>query len=259
METSLDISASLQSVLESWGSGVLIQAKQCLSSRVNGLAPESEGKQAKSRPFLLPCLCMWAATKSVVRIPGGSSHLKWSDQDKNPSQRGPDAWIIVDSRCSQVTNQYLPSQSESPHPYSVDVPWRSPGPFQYRHSWWFSDSQNSLSCCPKIQVFRQGLWGSRGAAPATLHWLKVPSVSVFFSVVRPTHLPCPANMPSIFSPLPGCMWSKFLHGLPYLFSSLLKSHIIRSWLLSSPPPAIFLVPLRSLMCKSSQWLCKRLG
>ena len=45
-----------------------ISAKECLSNRIDELASKREGKQAKSKSFLLPCPFIWAATRIATQI-----------------------------------------------------------------------------------------------------------------------------------------------------------------------------------------------
>jgi hypothetical protein len=61
----------------------LMAAKKGLSSRVDGLASESEGKQAKSKSLLPPCPFMWAATRTFASDLGWVLHLKQSNQEKS--------------------------------------------------------------------------------------------------------------------------------------------------------------------------------
>jgi hypothetical protein len=42
---------------------ILIPVKECLGNRTDGLARESENKQAKGKSFLLSCLSMTAARR----------------------------------------------------------------------------------------------------------------------------------------------------------------------------------------------------
>lgn len=73
--------------------------KEGLYSKVEELANENEGKQAKSKSTLLCEL----PPEGLVQIEGGSSHVKWSNQD-NPSQMCLAAWALV-IKCSQVDSE----------------------------------------------------------------------------------------------------------------------------------------------------------
>lgn len=88
--------AGLQFIL---GSKEVGSAQECLSIRIDELARENEGKQAKRENFLLPCPFMWVAPEDVVQVWGGASHCKGSSQE-NPSQVSLAAWALVDSRWS---------------------------------------------------------------------------------------------------------------------------------------------------------------
>ena len=46
----------------------LTPVKECFSNREDELASKSEGKQAKSKSFLLPCPLMWAAPEGGAQI-----------------------------------------------------------------------------------------------------------------------------------------------------------------------------------------------
>lgn len=81
--------------------GVGLKAvKEGLYSKIDKLANESEGKQAKGKSILLCEL----PPEDVAQIEGGVSHLKSSYQD-NPSQMCLAACALVDFKCSQVDSE----------------------------------------------------------------------------------------------------------------------------------------------------------
>lgn len=75
------------------------------SNKVDELPRDSESKQAKSRSFLLPCPCQWAATRRWPRLrmnlPTSNDLIK-----NNSSQVGPVVWVLAYCRCSHVDNHH---------------------------------------------------------------------------------------------------------------------------------------------------------
>ena len=80
--------------------------------RIDECVSQSESKQAKPKSFLLPCPLKRAVTRRYSPDLGNSSDLNDPTNKKQPPPRPhlrtqvyPYAWVLVNSRCSQVDNE----------------------------------------------------------------------------------------------------------------------------------------------------------
>jgi hypothetical protein len=75
--------------------------KECFSNREDELASKSEGRQAKSKSFLLPCPLCGPPPGGMLQIEG------WSPGSDDPIKRIPHRCaqllgFVVDSRCGHA-------------------------------------------------------------------------------------------------------------------------------------------------------------